>query len=58
MCRPRQQPSTAVYVFLTLSGFVALAAGLASGALLLGFGIAVMSWGMAYLFDLFEYQQK
>ena len=46
MSQTKAGPSTAVYVFLTLSGFIALAGGLASGALLLGFGFAVLIWGL------------
>jgi len=58
MSQTRAVPGTAIYIFLVLSGFIALAGGLASGAFLLGFGFAVISWGLTYLIDLFEYQQQ
>ncbi len=48
-------PSTGIYVFLVLGGFIALAGGFASGQSLMGFGFAVASWGLTYLIDVLEY---
>ena len=51
MDKTKAKPSTAVYVFLVVSGFVALA----SGQLVLGFGFTALIWGVTYLVDMVEY---